>query len=164
MTTEILSQLYFFDDLTPSQLSIIDPLFSLCICKKNEAVFIQGDEADYLYIVIDGSVDIRYKPHDGETITVAHIEKEGVFGWSAAFGNGDYTSGAVCMADTKLLCVHGNTMKEFHKKHPKTSILVLNRLAKVIVKRLKRSHTHAQVVAMLEHGLNNGVKPIGEQP
>jgi CRP-like cAMP-binding protein len=112
---------------------------------------------------VDGVVAIRFDPHDGEILTVATIEKDGVFGWSAVFGSDTYTSGAICMEDAQLLCVDGCDLKEFNKKDPKTCILILNRLAKVVAQRLKRSHRHSQVVAMLENGLNDGIKPLGER-
>lgn len=150
-----------FEDLETEQLDKIKPLFKPCQYHAGEIIFEQGDRADSLYIVVDGIVDIRFDPHDGEILTVATIEKDGVFGWSAVFGTDKYTSGAICMENAQLLCVGGYDLKEFNQKDPKTCILVLNRLAKVVAQRLKRSHMHSQVVAMLENGLKNGVKPLG---
>jgi len=158
---EIMSQMHIFNGLNPAQLAMLEPLFALYTCEADEVIFQQGDAAEYLYIVIEGDVAIIFKPDDDEAITVANIEKDGVFGWSAAFGSGSYTSGAVSRSPSKMLRVRGEALKAFHKKHPKTGILVLDRLAKVVASRLKRTHTHNQVVAMLEHGLLNGVKPIG---
>jgi hypothetical protein len=65
------------------------------------------------------------------------------------------------MADTKLLKVGGDNLKKFRQNHPETGILILKRLATVVAERLKNSSTHDQVVALLEHGLKNGVKPLG---
>lgn len=161
MLPDVLSQIKLFEGLSSSQIASLAPLFAVCPCAKNEVVFRQGDEAVNLYIVIEGRVAICFKPDDGEPIIVAHIEKDGVFGWSAAFGSGHYTSGATCLEETEMLCVRGDDLKEFHEKHPKTGILVLDRLAKVVARRLKRTHTHDQVVAMLEHGLKNGIRPLG---
>lgn len=161
MLPEILPKVEIFEGLSSSQLKLLAPLFTLCSCDKGEIIFSQGDEAENLYVVVEGMVDICFNPDDGEPITVAQIEKDGVFGWSAAFGSEYYTSGARCVEKSKLLCVRGNDLKKFHENHPKTGILILDRLAKVVASRLKRTHTHSQVVAMLEHGLKNGVKPLG---
>jgi CRP-like cAMP-binding protein len=158
---ELLTQINLFEGLSTSQIERLAPLFTLCSCEENEVIFNQGDEAVNLYIVLEGCVAICFKPDDGDPIIVAKIEKDGVFGWSAAFGSDHYTSGASCLEKTELLCVRGDDLKKFHEKHPKTGILVLDRLAKVVARRLKRTHTHDQVVAMLEHGLKNGVKPLG---
>jgi CRP-like cAMP-binding protein len=92
---------------------------------------------------------------------VARIQKGGVFGWSAAFGSETYTSGATCLVQSKLLKILGADLKKLRQNHPETGILVLERLAAVVAKRLRCSATHNQVVALLEHGLMNGIKPIG---
>lgn len=161
MLRQILSQLSIFADLTQDQIALLEPLFSLGKCQEQEVIFDQGDPADYLYIVESGSVAIRFKPDDGEPITVACIQDGGVFGWSAAFGSGKYTSGAVCLAEVCFLKVLGEDLKKFRQNHPKTGILILQRLAAVVSERLKSTSTQEQVLALLEHGLTNGVKPIG---
>ncbi len=161
MLPEAFTKLKIFEGLNSVQLASLAPLFNICNCDENEVIFSQGDLAEHLYVVVEGCVAICFNPDDGEPIIVAHIEKDDVFGWSAAFGSDYYTSGATCLEKTTLLCVRGEDLKNFHEKHPKTGILVLDRLAKVVARRLKRTHTHDQVVAMLEHGLKNGVKPLG---
>ena len=154
-------QIPLFNDLSNSQLALLKPLFHLCDCQVDEVIFEQGDIAKYLFIVIDGSVAIRYKPDDGPKLDVTRIQPGGVFGWSAAFGSGFYTSGASCLTDCKLLRVQGRKLKQLRENHPETGILILERLAAIVAKRLKGSKEHAQVMAFLEHGLKNGVKPIG---
>jgi CRP-like cAMP-binding protein len=161
MLPKILKQMPLFEGLTEAELNRLTPLFSFSECAENEEIFKQGDIANYLYLVVKGRVAIRFKPDDGEMLTVAQIEAGGVFGWSAAFGSGYYTSGAYCLSDAGLLCVSGEALKRFHIKFPDTGKLILERLAKVIAERLQRAHTHSQVVAMLEYGLTNGVKPLG---
>ena len=155
------TQLQLFEGLNSTQLSSLAPLFKTCTCAEGDVIFSQGDIADFLYVVVEGCVGICFNPDDGEPIVVAQIESGDVFGWSAAFGSDHYTSGATCLEKTTLLYVRGDELKKFHEKHPKTGILVLDRLAKVVARRLERTHTHDQVVAMLEHGLKNGIKPLG---
>ena len=163
MQKDLFNNVELFEDIESEQLAKIKPLFKPCQYQAGETIFEQGQQAESLFILVDGVVAIRFDPHDGEILTVATIEKDGVFGWSAVFGSATYTSGAICMEDAQLLCVDGCDLKEFNKKDPKTCILVLNRFAKVVAQRLKRSHRHSQVVAMLENGLNDGIKPLGER-
>ncbi len=161
MLTQIMSRLSIFSDLTQDQLFLLTSIFSLTNCREEQVIFVQGAPADYLYIIISGMVAIRFKPDDGEPITVARIQDGGVFGWSAAFGSGRYTSGAVCLEETCMLIVPGEDLKKFRQNHPETGILILKRLAAVVAERFKSSAMHEQVVALLEHALTNGVKPIG---
>ena len=161
MLTEVINQLSIFTGLTSDQITLLEPILSLSDCQVDEVIFKQGAVADFLYIIVNGEVAIIFKPDDGGPITVARLQNGGVFGWSAAFGSDTYTSGAVCMADTQLLKVGGDDLKKLRQNHPETGILILERLAAVVAERLKCSSTHNQVVALLEHGLLNGVKPLG---
>ena len=97
MLPEILPKVKIFEGLSCSQLELLSPLFNLCSCETGDVIFSQGDEAENLYVVVDGAVDICFNPDDGEPITVAQIEKGGVFGCSAAFGSECYTSGSRCV-------------------------------------------------------------------
>ena len=159
--TKIFNQIPVFADLTPEQLAQLESIFELVECEGDQIVFEQGATADYLYLVVTGEVAIIFKPDDDEPITVARIQAGGVFGWSAAFGSDNYTSGAICILQTQLLKVLGKDLKKLRQNHPETGILVLERLATVVAERLKSTSAQGQVVALLEHGLMNGIKPIG---
>jgi len=161
MLENIFKQIPLFANLRPEQYELLDPIFSLETCLENKIIFEQGTLADYLYIVVEGEVAICFKPDDGETLMVAKILAGGVFGWSAAFGSDAYTSGAACTSASKLLKVRGADLKTLRQNHPETGILILERLADVVVKRFKSTDTQGQVVALLDHALENGVKPIG---
>jgi CRP/FNR family transcriptional regulator len=161
MLTQVFSQIPIFEDLSIDQLSLLEPIFSISNCEEGQVIFEQGAVADFLYIVISGKVAIRFNPDDGEPITVSRIHDGGVFGWSAAFGSGKYTSGAVCLTRVCILKVLGDELKELRQNHPETGILILQRFATVVAERLKSSSMHEQVLALLEHGLTSGVKPIG---
>jgi len=161
MLEKIFNQIPIFADLRPDQYVLLESIFTVETCQHNQTIFEQGQIATYLYIVTDGEVAIQFKPDDGEAIIVARILKGGVFGWSAAFGSDTYTSGATCSNETQLLKVLGEDLKKLRQNHPETGILVLERLASVVVERIKRTDTRGQVVALLEHAIENGVKPIG---
>jgi CRP-like cAMP-binding protein len=161
MAATIFQQIPIFKDLTGDQLALLEPVFVIEECGEGDVIFEQDSAADYLYILAAGEVAIKFNPDDDSPIMVAKIQEGGVFGWSAAFGSGTYTSGAVCLADSQLLKVLGEDLKTLRQNHPKTGVLILERLAAVVAERLKCSETHGQVLAMLEHGLTNGVKPIG---
>ncbi|RME07532.1 MAG: Crp/Fnr family transcriptional regulator [Anaerolineae bacterium] len=158
---DVLRTMNIFSGFSDEQLAILEPLVEVCDCRPGEVIFEQDAPADYLYIVIEGLVAIIYKPEDGTEITVAQIKPDGVFGWSAAFGSGIYTSGAVCRSDSRFLRIRGEDLKQLRHTQPETGLQILRRLARVVANRLRETHWHEDVVAMLEDGLTNGVKPIG---
>jgi CRP-like cAMP-binding protein len=161
MFDEIFDQLAIFEGLDTHQRSLLKAYFVMCECEDGEVIFAQGGPAEFLYVVIEGEVSINFKPDDGPELVVSRIKEGGVFGWSAAFGRGTYTSGANCTQSAKMLRVRGADLKMLREKHPETGILILERLAAVVAKRMEKNGDHSQVIAFLEHGLKNGIKPIG---
>jgi len=114
-------------------------------------VFAQDDPADRLYVLLSGRVAIRFKPHDGETLTVTEIAPGGVFGWSAALGRRSYTSSAVSLEAGEALGLRGADLRRLCETQPDTGVVILERLAEVIAERLRS--THAQVVDLLRLGM-----------
>ena len=161
MLDEIFDQLAIFEGMDISQRSLLKKYFVVCECEDGQVIFAQGDHAEFLYVVIEGEVDINFKPDDGPELMVSRIKEGGVFGWSAAFGSGFYTSGATCTQSVSLLRVRGTDLKMLRENHPETGILILERLAAIVARRIENSDDRSQVMAFLEHGLKNGVKPIG---
>jgi CRP-like cAMP-binding protein len=160
MSSDIYQQLPLFQDLKPAQLQLLKPIFLPCDCYTGDALFEQGDFAEYLYLVVSGEVTIRYKPEDGTPITITRVRSGGVVGWSAALGNRQYTSGAICTDYTQMLRVRGRDLKHLCEEYPDTGILILERLAWVIAERLR--HTHEQVVELLKQGIGSGMPSVKE--
>lgn len=153
MSEEFLEYLSLTDMLSEEEMRILRPLIEQVPCAAKKVVFEQGEEAEYLYLVITGEVIIRFSPKDGASLTVSKVRKGDVFGWSSIWGSHTYTSGAVCSKSGKLLRIKGLDLKNLCEEHPKTGILILERLAGVIANRLQG--TQNQVVALLHQGLQN---------
>jgi CRP/FNR family transcriptional regulator len=158
---EIFNNFTIFAGMDDSQRDLLKQYVVVCECAVDEVIFEQGDPAEFLYVVAEGEVAIQFKPDDGPALVVSRLKEGEVFGWSAAFGSGQYTSGAVCTCPSVLLRMRGDNLKMLRENHPETGILVLERLATSVLQRLNNPRYHAQVMAFLEHGLKNGVRPIG---
>jgi CRP/FNR family transcriptional regulator len=155
MSDKIFDRISLFDGLDASERALLQPLFELCDCIEDEIIFMQGDLAEYLYVVVEGEVLIEFKPDDGPVLPVVRVGAGDVFGWSAVLGSDVYTSRAVCEKKSKLMRVRGSALRDLIVKNPDTGILILEHLAAVIAERLRS--THAQVVDMLKYGLTDGV-------
>lgn len=159
MPEDVFDQVPLFEGLSPVQCALMRQIFIPCDFYTGSMLFDQGDPADFLYIVSSGEVVVVFKPDDGPPITVAHVQPPGVVGWSAALGSRTYTSGAECSCYTQLLRVRGTDLRKLCERYPDIGVIVLDRLAMVIADRL--SKTHAQVVGLLQLGLQNGVRNKG---
>lgn len=151
MSAQASAPLEIFNNLDLRQMALIKPLFVPLEYQEGETIFMQGEGAEYLYLVVEGEVSIQYKPEDGPALVVARIHQDGVVGWSAALGSPVYTSSAVCSAPTRLLRVRGDDLRTLCENHPDTGALLLERLAAMIAVRLRNTHEH--VIALLQVGL-----------
>ena len=159
MEGNVFDRVRIFQDLTPEQTALVGPLFTSCYETAGDILFEQGEIAEFLFLVIEGEVTIRYKPDDGPAILVAHIHADGVVGWSAVLGNPTYTSSAVCASDCLLLRLRNSDLRQLCERHHETAVLLLEKLATAVSERLHSPRI--QVVTMLEQGLGvngNSVK------
>lgn len=140
-----------FSGLDPEQLEPLADGFRSDLYEADSIVFSQGDPADRLYILLSGKVAIKFKPPDGEVLTVSEVESGGVFGWSSTLGRESYTSSAFCLEDCETISISGQDLRIMCEEHPETGVIILERLAEVIAQRLR--NTHAHVVEMLRQGI-----------
>lgn len=153
MNTDLLKRFALIEGFTEDQINLLHPLIDDVTFEVDQVIFDQGDQANFLYFVLEGKVSIRFNPEDGPVLSVAEVDEGDVFGWSAAMGSDSYTSSAICTECGIFIRMKGEELKNLCQEHPETGILILNRLAGVIAQRLRG--THEKVVELLHQGLNN---------
>ena len=136
-----LSQLSFFRGLSDHQINDMRSMIEMHRFSGQHTIFHQGDPAKNLYILLEGKVAIRFKPHDGSEMTIANITPGGVFGWSAALGRQTYTSAAVCLLQTEAFSISNLNLKKICSLEDETGIIFLENLTNVIAERLNETHT-----------------------
>lgn len=146
------------EDLNENMLSLLTPLFEVFSCQPGTIIFQQGDRAEYLYLVIEGKVDMSFKPYDGTPITVSHVEKGGLFGWSAVVGSDTYTSTAIAIEDLEAYRIQGSDLLRFCREHPEAGKDILGRLADGVSSRWKDAHK--QVQSILFQGITEKLKLV----
>ena len=104
--------------------------------KAGEWLFHEGDEADSLYLVVHGSVDLKItlsqqRLEDLETI----VEGEAI-GWSAFVEPYQYTLGAVAATDVELVKLDGENLRNLMTQNPEIGYNLMCHVAQAIAKRL----------------------------
>lgn len=146
-----MNQTAIFRGLDAEKLELLKPLFERFSCPAGTVVFQQGTPADFLYLVISGTVKIFFKPHDGVPILISHVETDGLFGWSAVVGSNQYSSSAITTQDLEALRVRGSELRRFCREHPAAGQDILGRLANGVSARW--TDAHKQVQSMLLQGM-----------
>jgi CRP-like cAMP-binding protein len=157
MNLEKYKHLPFFAGLSATDIRLLALFFVPQTWVAGTVVFEQGDQAEYLYLVVSGELAIRYKPDDGPMMNVTHIQPGGIFGWSAAMGNPIYTSGAVCVLDSEVLSIRGADLRMLCEKHAELGEVVLIRLSAIIAERQQsqQSRVNSILADGLRQQLNN---------
>ena len=153
-----MNRVALFKELAEHQMDLLSPLFEPFSCLAGEVILRQGEPAEFLYVVTDGMVEMSFKPYDGNSITVTHVGKDGLFGWSAVLGSDKYTSSATAIEDLQAFRIRGNELRKLCLEHPEAGKDILERLADGVSSRWEDAHK--QVKAILVQGITDKSKLI----
>ncbi len=78
--------------------------------KKGELLFEQGDIGDYIYIIINGSVEVR-KEVKGETECIARVSGGDILGEMAVLTDEPRCASGIAMEPTKVIMVRDRTLR-----------------------------------------------------
>ena len=122
-------------------------LFERYSFRSGTIVVRQGAPAEYFYLVISGKVQVSFKPYDGTAITVSHMGKDGLFGWSAVLGSRTYTSSVTAIDELETYRISGSRLRQLCADYPEAGRDILEHLANIVSSRW--NNAHEQVKAML---------------
>jgi toluene monooxygenase system ferredoxin subunit len=130
----ILQEAELFKGIEPE---VMNKIVNICAeqnYSQNSVLFKMGEEAEFLYILEEGIVNLVIE--NGGKITFALEETGEVFGWSSLVESGHYTASAVCVTKVKALKVERDELNKIFSLHPDAGLKVLKRLGDVISRRL----------------------------
>jgi len=111
--------------------------------KKGETIFLEGSEANTLYLVNEGKIKLFKYTKDGKE-QILHILTEGdFFGELNLFKKGEYSFNAEAIAPTKLCTLSKDRMKNIIMERPEIGLKILE----VVGERLSKLETLAQNLA-----------------
>jgi CRP-like cAMP-binding protein len=137
VSSEWLKGADLFETLEESQLNT---LLSHSVIKSfsgGEKIFGQGDEAKYLYVLIEGAVDLTVKAHEEIGFMTSNVEKEGaVFGTPCLMEPYHYNVTATCTKPSKVLTIEADRIRMIIEDDPKMGMEVMKKLATIYFNRL----------------------------
>lgn len=143
-----------FKDIDDKILQLLKPLFEPFSCNAGSTIFEQGQAADYMYLILRGSIEMFYKPYDGPPIKVTCLEEGNIFGWSAVIGNPTYTSSAVCKEDCQTIRMSSQDLHKLCAIEPEAGSIILNLFADSVSTRWEDAQNQIQSL------LNTRVKDL----
>ena len=144
--TDVLPDISIFKNLETRQLEQLAPLFEKISSTKGSVIFEQGAPALFLYILLQGEVEIQYKPYDSPPMTLTRLKPGDVFGWSAAVKSPFYSSSIICSDDIEAIRIRGEQLWKLVDKHPETGKLIIGRLVDSVSPRWAEAREQIQAI------------------
>jgi CRP-like cAMP-binding protein len=123
--------------------------------RSGEEIFCEGDDAEYLPIVLSGKVKMVRYPEVGKEIIIGMFVESQIFAVPPVFDGGPYPATAVAMEDAMLLLVHRVDFLEMIRENPDFSMDVISwmcgmlREKTAVIKNLATSSPEHRIVNVL---------------
>lgn len=137
VSAEWLKKTELFESLNNSQLNVLLSRSSVESFTEGKTIFRQGEEANRLYVLIQGAVDLTVKAQEQIDFMTSKIEREGaVFGTASLMEPFHYNVTATCLKPTKVLFIEADHLKEMIEEDPKMGMEIMKKLASIYFNRL----------------------------
>jgi CRP-like cAMP-binding protein len=121
----ILQATALFRDLEIAQLEDVLEAARQIKATKGEYVFFQGDAANRLHLLLDGSLKLTQVTPDGQQIVMKYISPGEAFTVLAVLEGMEYPASAEVVADCRLLTWDRVVMSELMLRYPSIALQVL---------------------------------------
>lgn len=105
--------------------------------QKDNWLFHEGDVADVLYLIMQGSVDLKLilDRHKRTYADLSTLSKGESLGWSAIVEPHVYRLGAVTAENTQLVKISGHRLRHLMEQHPAQGYILMHGIALAMASR-----------------------------
>ncbi len=135
ITLDDLKQMFMLRYLTDEMLEKLIPVTDLLLFDENEFIFRQGDEADRLYMLMEGKVLLELDVSDSITVSVSSIKPGQAFGWSAMLEEASFSVNALCSERCEVLSIRSEKLKALLEQDHTMGYILSQRLLAIMKKR-----------------------------
>jgi CRP-like cAMP-binding protein len=145
VSTELLRRYPFFANLSDKELRQLAMISNEKEISKGETLFASGDDADHLYLLQSGGIDLHYVVSDDrgmektQDFMVGVINPGEVFGVSSAIAPYKYTASAVANDPSLVIKMEGAALREMCEADIHMKALFQERIASTVYRRLHDS-------------------------
>jgi CRP/FNR family cyclic AMP-dependent transcriptional regulator len=111
---------------------------------KGELIFREGEAGDLMYVLVEGSVDLKKKVEHGETVLKTVDSPNDFFGEMALIDARPRSASAVAKAPTKVLAIDGETFESMILSNGRFALKII----KILADRIRTSN--AQISELIE--------------
>ena len=157
-TRNPLSEIKFFDEVSPDVLESIARLGEIIEYKADDVIFRYDEPAVHLYGLLEGEVglsvvftdkvlktEIEYEEaiqarmvEEEKAIVVDTVKSGRVFGWASIVGPGRRTVTAHCTQSTRVIALPAAELRAMFEEDNALGYVIMKRMSDIISKRLKK--------------------------
>jgi len=123
---------------------------SVVTFEAGDLLFKEGDEADKLYLIINGNVAIRSAVSNNDAITIQTVENGEILGWSWITAPYKYKFSARALSQTEAIVLNGEGVRAECRMDPQLGYEVMTFMVRAVSARLEQTR-----VQLLNHYAKN---------
>lgn len=148
ISPEILRRYPFFAQLGDEFLKELAMIGDEVVLADGVFLFHEGDEADALYVITRGVVDLMARLPGDQHIDIEQLVEGDMIGWSAICEPTFYKLSAVTPSGARLLRIEGQAMRRIMEAYPDAGYRMMCHLTQTMGKRL--TNLRARFVSLIE--------------
>lgn len=145
-TDKFLRGLTFFANLPDPIIQAFTKTGRLCRYSKQRNIFMQGDEADRLFVVLNGWVKLYRETTEGDEAVIAIFTRGDVFGEAAIFGGAGYPFSAEAAEETRILEIPSHVLREQARVNHEVMVRIMNSMSREM-RNLQMENEHLSLMS-----------------
>ncbi|MEN8241272.1 MAG: cyclic nucleotide-binding domain-containing protein [Chloroflexota bacterium] len=136
---EKIKKIDLFSSLSAKQFEQLAEISEIVKFPEGEKLFRVGEEAQNIYIMMEGKVSIQVSLSSRpEMVSIVILSKFGqLIGWSGLMGPSYYTADAICVEDSQFLKIKGKELFEILVADKEAGFDVLKGIVSIVSERLR---------------------------
>lgn len=135
----ILSEIPFFEEFSSDDLDFFSNNLSLRSFPAETVLFRKGDIGDYLFFIVEGSVEVLIETHRNNPLIIATFDRGSCVGEMSIVDEYSRSATIVVKEPSELLLLTRNRFESICKENPPVGIKFLKGIAKNLSTRLRKT-------------------------
>jgi CRP-like cAMP-binding protein len=136
ISPEVLRRFPCFAPVSEESLKAVAMMARADCLRAGSRLFSEGDPADRMSLIVDGTVDIQYQLTNGDLRTVDTLIAGDIVGWSALVEPYKMTGTATASKETNLIMVDAKPLRALCERDPLLGYRLLKQVARLLADRL----------------------------
>lgn len=128
-----------FERVNRRDWKLVSDLFHIRRYDAGEVIFEKGTPGLGMYVVVEGRVKI-VNEEEGNEVILTELKEGDFFGEMSLIDEVERSAGAVAVGQTKLVGLFRPQLRELMNHRPRLGNIIFERLAKIVVQRLRQSN------------------------